>query len=188
VKRLLRILRGSAVVLSLLLFLTTFILWPRSYYFGETINYNRDGYDSAGNLIRRCRCLSSGKGQILISDARISSLMFPSLAHWHDPGLHLTRSEPSNIRSNPYNVWSVAGFAYFKAESPALSSKVFAIPHWALLSLWAIAPLNWLITRWRRRSRNTTACSTCGYDLRATPDRCPECGTAAALRVTASGQ
>jgi hypothetical protein len=57
---------------------------------------------------------------------------------------------------------------------------VVAIPYWFIVLLTAIPPALWFrAARARRRRRAAQQCITCGYDLRATPDRCPECGTAA---------
>jgi hypothetical protein len=65
-----------------------------------------------------------------------------------------------------------------KAPVANASAMLFTIPYWALAVVSMIQPARWLVSR--RRSRRWQAqdrCRVCGYDLRATPERCPECGT-----------
>jgi hypothetical protein len=54
------------------------------------------------------------------------------------------------------------------------------LPYWLVCAVAAVLPFRGFV-RWRRRRRRSArgGCPTCGYDLRATPGRCPECGTAA---------
>jgi len=60
--------------------------------------------------------------------------------------------------------------------------RVYVIGFWTLEIPFAIPPIAWVLirlVRWEKaRSRTRIGrCPTCNYDLRATPDRCPECGT-----------
>ena len=58
-----------------------------------------------------------------------------------------------------------------------------AVPHWLPLTLLAVMPALRLIqfgkARRAARAARDGRCTVCNYDLRATPQRCPECGTAA---------
>jgi hypothetical protein len=69
-------------------------------------------------------------------------------------------------------------------------SVAVVVPNWFLLSLFSIAPLVWVAKWWRRRTRVANGkCRNCGYDMRASPGRCPECGMATiGAEVSAGGE
>ena len=94
------------------------------------------------------------------------SLMFVSRpAHAGENGVRWFHERPeTSIKSH-----SLLNFVYF----PLRPGLALGVPLWlcsALFGLWGVSILR------RAREPLTGFCPACGYDLRATPDRCPECG------------
>jgi hypothetical protein len=86
----------------------------------------------------------------------------------------------------PEETTRVLGVVYWNTELPIqgwstpMQLRFLVVPYPWLVVLFLTLPLVYVGYRWRSRTRHPSLCRSCGYDLRATLDRCPECGTAAA--------
>jgi hypothetical protein len=55
--------------------------------------------------------------------------------------------------------------------------EVVMVPAWVAMVLFGLLPFSRAFLLIRRRQRTKSGlCAACGYDLRATPQRCSECG------------
>jgi hypothetical protein len=134
------------------LLVLTVWLWIRSYSFSESIGYQFEvGQWSVG----------SHWGSILLKRSKLN---------YFEPGtgpfyLQYESRRPFLTRS------------FMATYEPQFGTVRILFPHWALCLLCLSVPLTWLIHHLRDKRRHRSGlCQSCGYDLRATPSRCPECG------------
>jgi hypothetical protein len=159
--------------------------WHRE---GPIYNYQSVNIESgAGGIV-----FQFSSGNIDLSDSRIfDQIRHSSAGRIYDSTPYVARwrhSETPVGRWTPYPQLKVPGDnptwdIRFKSTGDLKSQHEtgtlfeFVIPYWGLVlvtSLPGLLMLAILFRRFRRWSRNL--CTHCGYDLRATPDRCPECG------------
>jgi hypothetical protein len=96
---------------------------------------------------------------------------------WEQPQ-HLNPDPP-----RPEYDFSFVGFSVSASGEPSDAWtywRTWTAPYWFFALATLTLPVKWLFGS-NRRQKAPRTCARCGYDLRATPDRCPECGTAVAM-------
>jgi hypothetical protein len=148
------------VGISLLPCVAVTVLWMRSYWIADFFG------------LSQLSALSTDRGELLVLNTS---------ANWNfnfQTGYHKEEKWDPNDSWNPRRVarhtWNI--LLAHGEESSGLHITV--VSFWAMFVATA-CPLSFLIGRYICRHRRLALhyCVICGYDLRATPARCPECGT-----------
>jgi hypothetical protein len=163
-----------ATALSLLLCVATAVLWARSYGCCDDLEYARlwqvnspDNDPPTDRYVRLILGSTKGEVQVELGYEWMDARYLPAWKHVAGP--------PINSR--------VPSAGFFFSDLP--HSVYVACPWWSLTCITTVLPVGFAVRRWSRRSQLPSECPICGYDLRATRDRCPECGTVVVRKVTA---
>jgi hypothetical protein len=180
VRRLGRILRGALTILSILLCLASVAMWVRGYWRWDVVGWTRpvrhdaETHDTQSGFFY---VWSSGGGVVVYggycSPDAVRRLLVEGW-YWNTSGRATVRYAgglPTNRWGMKFETLRRAEIRWVRIIFPAWSgAAVFALPSITRVALWVR----------RRRRKREGHCMKCGYDLRATPERCPECGTAPA--------
>jgi hypothetical protein len=180
---------NGLTAMSLVLSVAVYALWARSDRVGDFLRLTYFTSYPDCDLVHEWYFKSSAGGVSLEEDIdhfRKGEGIKVRGFDWSTSGIPVypffgTRSRIA--RRNHLSVWQQIGFEIDNSSEGTPPSVVrgFIMPHWAYIVLLMILPALWFrfgLPNWRRRRRITAGlCARCGYDLRATPDRCPECGT-----------
>jgi hypothetical protein len=149
-----------AAAVSLVMCIVTVVFWARSHLSWDVVQ--RHDIEAP---------LSNQSNDFLISNfGRIwSAWKRPQDAEHVHRWQYAVHSQEANSPRDANSYFSY----YFKARDREIKFS-HALP----AALFAIAPACWFFSPHRCRAKRIKLglCPTCGYDLRATPERCPECG------------
>jgi hypothetical protein len=177
VRRAPAILFAVIATLSLLLFAALLWLWPRTTRLIDDLSF----------LTRSDTTYSAGTcphGLAFSMDHNLRAIHDPDDPQKMDHGWSFSSVAPGPPPNRLGFTWH--SFTAAMPRSPytnasptvIVSSTVVAIPLWFIETILILPPALWFSRQVRRRRRTRLGhCLRCGYDLRASVSRCPECGT-----------
>jgi len=163
-----------ATALSALMLMVLLVLTVRGIFVTDILEKSSWGSsDSWWLLSVQSRC-----GELVFVDVRNSGLILNQIT----PQL-LTRKLSYRRTGRIYDAhwyWPILGIhsrAWPAPNATTWENVYISVPDWMLIVAAGILPMVWW-ARWRQmRLRRKGLCLNCGYDLRASSERCPECGT-----------
>jgi hypothetical protein len=166
---------------SLLLCVAVCVLWMRSWtafdeFYEITWNGSTGRYSERGVAWDRGRLLIVYRWTDLPMGQNYTQLRLPAPMSRH-------RVKPNSSGEHELPWWHVdfggAGIGRGSVNGVFGRSYLVGMVLWPVILLTMILPAVWLFRAYRnrkRRAKDSGCCAICGYDLRASPSRCPECG------------
>jgi hypothetical protein len=198
-----------AAAVSALLFVIVVIGWIASYWRMENIGghtaLRADQRQRGGGLHSACGTLSAEFWSRRYTKSAPMNREAKSAAYSH---FHSPIDDSSTTRAN-HDAWladigavQFIGFAFAKHQMDASGFGatgnrptprtpqtlwVIDLPYWSVALVSGVLPLTAMMRLRRTRLHKSRAaagcCAACGYDVRASSDRCPECGAPVAPKA-----